>query len=146
MPFQYEKPAESPGFSLWRVHNVWQQRLRERLKIYDLTHVQFILLAGLAWLSINKKYVTQIMLARHTEIDVMMASVVIRKLEQKALIIREDHPEDTRAKVLIMTTLGVARFQETIHVVEEFDKEFFSVLGEREDEFSTMLTALAKTN
>ena len=62
----------------------------------------------------------------------MMASVVIRKLEQKECIVRQDHPTDTRAKLIVLTTLGVARFQEAMRLVEDFDQQFFSVLEDKE--------------
>lgn len=142
MSFKFEKPAESTGFSLWRVHNEWQKRLRERLDPLDLTHVQFIVLAALAWLSINEENVTQIMIAKHANIDVMMASVVIRKLEQKEFIVRQDHPRDTRAKLIVLTTLGVARFQEAMRLVEDFDQHFFSVLEDKELIFNELLNRL----
>jgi Transcriptional regulators len=116
--------------------------LREKLEPLDLTHVQFIILAGFACLSINEEHVTQIMIAKHVNIDVMMACVVIRKLEQKEFILREDHPRDTRAKLLVLTTLGVARFQEAMSIVEDFDQSFFSVLGDREIAFNDLSNRL----
>ncbi len=40
---------ESTGFLFWQITNLWQKRIRENLLILDLTHVQFVLLASLAW-------------------------------------------------------------------------------------------------
>src|SRR3546814_15453085 len=41
------RPENSPGFLLWQVTNQWQRRLRATLEPLGLTHVQFVLLAGL---------------------------------------------------------------------------------------------------
>ena len=80
---------------------------------------------------------------KHVNIDVMMASVVIRKLEKKEFITRQDHPTDTRAKLMVLTTLGVARFQEAMRIVEDFDQSFFSVLGDKEIIFNELLNKLS---
>ena len=41
---------ESPGLLLWQVTNRWQAAQRAALKPFELTHVQFVLLASLTWL------------------------------------------------------------------------------------------------
>jgi hypothetical protein len=43
--------AQSPGLLLWRVTNRWQAAMRAALAPHELTHVQYVLLASLTWLS-----------------------------------------------------------------------------------------------
>lgn len=47
----YTAAHDSPGLLLWQVTNTWQAAQRAALRPYDLTHVQFVLLASLTWLN-----------------------------------------------------------------------------------------------
>jgi DNA-binding MarR family transcriptional regulator len=125
---EFETADESPGLLLWRVTNRWQAAQRAALKPHGLTHVQFVLLASLAWLDTDRP-VTQKQLADHAETDVMMTSQVLRTLEGQGLIRRAQHPDDGRARALAVTDEGRALANRTVAVVEECDREFFSGLG-----------------
>ena len=76
---------DSPGLLLWQVTNRWQAAQRAALKLYGLTHVQFVLLASLTWLSADGP-VTQRQLAEHAATDPMMTSQVLRVLEGLGLV------------------------------------------------------------
>ncbi len=128
----FEKASESPGFLLWQGTNLWQRKQQAALKEFNLTHVQFVLLAGLAWLSGEDENITQIALSRFTGTDRMMTSQVVRTLIKKGLLTRSRHPTDTRAYILKVTDAGLELVNRAIISVESTDKNFFSVLG-RED-------------
>lgn len=130
-PSMFSSPSESPGFLLWQVTNTWQRKLRIALKAVDLTHVQFVLLAVLSWLSHRQNDVTQAQLAQHSYVDVMMASQVVRTLEEKGLINRLTHPSDTRAKSLRVTDKGSAIVAQAIGLVESADQSFFGGLQDQ---------------
>lgn len=133
----------SPGFMLWQVTNLWQRRQREALAPLGLTHVQFVLLAGLSHLARQDESVTQIKLAQHVQTDEMMTSQVVRALEGKGLVERVPHPTDARAKALRVTNEGAALVNEAVRHVEAVDATFFAVLDTRTPEFSEMLHQLA---
>jgi len=124
----YDTPAESPGFLLWQVTNVWQRRQRAALKEVDLTHVQFVLLAALAWLTHQESGVSQAQLAQHAQVDVMMTSQVVRALADKGLLKRTPHPRDTRANLLRVTSRGQDVAGRAIRLFERADREFFAAL------------------
>ena len=124
-PSQFKTPSESPGFLLWKVSNLWQQKQREALSKLDLTHVQFVLLAVLGWFSRVEAHVSQASLARHAGTDEMMTSTVVRTLEKKGLLKRLKHPTDTRARVLQLTPRGEQAMGEALKVVEQVDRDFF---------------------
>jgi hypothetical protein len=42
---RFGAPERSPGFVLWRAMLAWQRRIRAALAPYELTHVQFVMLA-----------------------------------------------------------------------------------------------------
>lgn len=138
----YETPAQSPGFLLWQVTNLWQRRQRAALKALDLTHVQFVLLAALSWLTREDEQVTQVQLAQFAQVDVMMASQVVRTLTEKGLIERGPHPRDTRANLLRVTPHGQAAAVRAIRLVEQVDREFFSILDSGVDQLTRFLQQL----
>ncbi|MGF6898753.1 DNA-binding MarR family transcriptional regulator, partial [Nocardia sp. GAS34] len=102
---EFENADESPGLLLWQVTNRWQAAQRAALAPFDLTHVQFVLLAALTWLTGRSggEPVTQRDIAAQAATDPMMTSQVLRALEQKGLLERRDHPTDRRARSLVPT-------------------------------------------
>jgi MarR family transcriptional regulator, organic hydroperoxide resistance regulator len=139
--FQFENADESPGFMLWRVSSLWQRQIKTALEPFDLTHTQFVLLAGLSWLE-GQGHITQVQLADHLGMDVMMTSQVLRTLESKGLVERPAHPTDSRAKALKLTHTGLELSAKTVPVVEAADQDFFSRLGKKQSELLKHLRKL----
>jgi len=141
---EFADADDSPGLMLWRVTNAWQAAQRAALKPYDLTHVQFVLLASLTWLGGvgTGEPVTQRHLAQHAGTDPMMTSQVLRTLEAKGLVTREAHPTDARARALAATATGVALVNRAIGAVETVDRDFFAALGRRRGDFTKLLGKL----
>lgn len=140
--FSVEKPEESSGFLLWQVTNLWQRQIKKALEPYGLTHSQFVLLASIHWLSLHQQEVTQIVLSNHTKIDPMTTSTVLRTLQQKVLIQRQEHLTDTRAKTVGLTEEGKEIIKKAVITVEKFDTEFFSILGTKTTELNKNLITL----
>ncbi len=124
--FKFDQPSNSPGFLLWQVSNYWQREIKKALHSFGLTHTQFVVLAGIYWLSSENETVTQVKLARHLNIDVMMTSNVLRLLQKKGFLERIEHKTDTRAKIIKLTPSGLNIIKESVNNVEKFDSEFFS--------------------
>lgn len=121
---RYDSADASPGFLLWRVTNRWQAAIRAALAPHDLTHVQFVLLAALAW-SDAEDGMTQAALSRLVRVDPMMTSQVLRALEGKGLVERRPAPHDRRAIVVAATSAGAAVVNAANAAVEAADAEFF---------------------
>lgn len=141
---EFEHADESPGLLLWQVTNRWQAAVRAALAPFELTHVQFVLLAGLTWLDgrSSGEPVTQRDVAAQAATDPMMTSQVLRALESKGLLERRDHPADRRAKSLVPTESGVALVNRAIGAVEACDREFFAPLGDDAAGFAGALARL----
>jgi DNA-binding MarR family transcriptional regulator len=95
---------------LWRVTNRWQAAIRAALVPFELTHVQFVLLAALTWADDPAGHptgMTQAELAHQVRADPMMVSQVLRALQAKGHVERLPHPDDRRA-VLVRVTAGGA--------------------------------------
>jgi DNA-binding MarR family transcriptional regulator len=127
---EHATPDESPGLLLWQVTNRWQAAQRATLKPFGLTHVQFVLLASLAWLDVEGP-VTQRRLADHAATDAMMTSQVLRALERRGLVERAAHPSDRRAVALAVTRAGRQLANQAVVAVEACDNAFFAALGDR---------------
>ena len=140
--FSVEKPEDSSGFLLWQVTNLWQREIRKALEKFNLTHSQFVLMASIHWLNLQKKDVTQILLSSHTKIDPMTTSTVLRTLQAKGLLVRHEHASDTRAKTVALTEDGKKTIKQAVVIVENFDTIFFSKLGKHTANFNMQLMQL----
>jgi DNA-binding MarR family transcriptional regulator len=138
---EFTDAEDSPGLTLWQVTNRWQAAQRAALKPLGLTHVQFVLLASLTWLHTDG-LVTQKQLADHAVADPMMTSQVLRVLEERALVRREPHPDDHRARALAVTDEGRALANRAVVAVEACDRAFFAPLGGEIDQFNRLLRRL----
>lgn len=142
--FSVDKAEDSTGFLLWQVTNLWQREIKKALEKYNLTHAQFVLLASMYWFELHHQEVTQIILSAHTKIDPMTTSTVLRTLQSKKLIKRQEHAIDTRAKTVVLTEHGKKIIKEAVKTVEEFDKAFFEPLANKTKEFNKKLISLLK--
>ncbi|WP_165749974.1 MarR family winged helix-turn-helix transcriptional regulator [Cellulophaga sp. Z1A5H] len=140
--FRFKSPKDSPGYLLGQVTMLWQRRLKIVLDPLDLTQTQFVLLAALGWLSKKSNTVTQVDIANQSNTDRMMVSKVLRTLEKKKFISRQEHQTDTRAKVIKLTNEGTEVLQKALTVVENTDTEFFSVLGHNLTSFNQSMSNL----
>lgn len=140
--FSVEKPEESSGFLLWQVTNLWQREIKKALEQYGLTHSQFVLMASIHWMALHNQEVTQIVLSAHTKIDPMTTSTVLRTLQQKGFVQRQEHLTDTRAKTVVLTDDGREIIKKAIVTVEKFDTDFFSSLGNKVTELNRSLLTL----
>ena len=112
----------------------------------DLTHTQFVLLASLSWLSRESNAVTQVDIANQSNADRMMVSKVLRTLEEKKFITRQEHETDTRAKTIQPTDAGREKLQKAIIQVENTDKDFFATIEAILSSFNTNMLKLIYEN
>jgi DNA-binding MarR family transcriptional regulator len=116
---------DSPGFLLWHATLRWQRAMAEALAPYDVTHVQFVLLASTWWLCEHDGPPRQRDLAEHAGTDPMMTSQVVRALVAKDLVVREVDADDARAWRLRPTASGSALARRAVAAVEAADTAYF---------------------
>ncbi len=126
--FHFKSPNDSPGYLLAHLTMLWQRKQKKVLDPLDLTHTQFVLLAALGWLSRENNIVTQVDIANQSNTDRMMVSKVLRTLEEKKFITRQENERDTRAKNIQLTKTGIETLQKAIIEVENADNDFFSAI------------------
>ena len=141
----YPDPQTSTGLMLWRVTNSWQRTIRAALAPFDLTHVQFVLLAVLTSME-HEAPVTQRDLAARAATDPMMTSQVLRTLESKGLIERLAHPTYGRALTLAPTPAGINLVNRANAAVEHADRAYFAALVYDARGFTRSLATLDAEN
>jgi DNA-binding MarR family transcriptional regulator len=144
--FHFKSPKDSPGYLLGQLTMLWQRKLKKVLDPLDLTQTQFVLLAALGWLSKKSDAVTQIDIANQSNSDRMMVSKVLRTLEEKGFITRQEHQSDTRAKTIKLTNEGETVLQKAIIEVENADLDFFSTLDKNLLSFNSNMAQLIDIN
>lgn len=144
--FQFNKPEDSPGFLLAQVTMLWQRKQKRILDPLNLTHTQFVLLTSLAWLSRENDTVTQVDIANLNNTDRMMVSKVLRTLEEKKFITRQEHKTDTRAKIIKLTQEGAEVLQKALVMVENADVDFFSAIETNLKTFEKNMLKLIDAN
>lgn len=144
--FQFKSPNDSPGYLLGQVTMLWQRKQKKVLDPLDLTHTQFVVLASLAWLSKTQNIVTQVDIANQGNMDRMMVSKVLRTLQDKKFILRQEHQTDTRAKTITLTKSGKLVLQKAIIEVENVDLDFFAALDTILPSFNKAMLQLIDKN
>ena len=138
--------TESTGLLFIKVYNKWENNLKRVLKLVGLTLPQFIVLTSLLFLSNREEYVTQVDIARFTGMDVMTVSQIVRLLEKKDYIGRDQHPKDSRAKLVSVTNSGAEKVNQALPLVEGVDEEFFEKLSNDREVFNRFLVELEDKN
>lgn len=144
--FHFKSPNDSPGYLLGQLTMLWQRKQKRVLDPLDLTQTQFVLLAALGWLSKNNNSVTQVDIAVQSNADRMMVSKVLRTLQEKGFITRQEHEKDTRAKTIKLTSNGENVLQKAIIEVEKADLDFFASLDTQLPSFNKNMVQLIDKN
>lgn len=140
---EYKK---STGLLFIRTYHKWHGLIKNKLKTIDLTHPQFVVLTTLAALLRQQEWVSQIDIARFSDMDVMTVSQIIRLLVKKGLIMREVHPKDSRANIILLTDMGLQKVNQALPLVESIDQAFFGKLENKTEVFNQLLIKLEAEN
>jgi DNA-binding MarR family transcriptional regulator len=105
----------SPGFWLHHAALEWRQRLDRALRPLGLTPLP----------------PTQQQVADHAGADRMMASKVLRTLEERCLVTRQPDPDDARSLRLRLTGEGRSVTSQAVRLAVAVDEELFGDGGER---------------
>ncbi|HEY1990982.1 MAG TPA: MarR family transcriptional regulator [Gammaproteobacteria bacterium] len=140
-PFRHAKADDSPGFLLWKLTALWQQRLAEALDAHGITQTQYAILASLRWFEEQGEPPTQARLADHTRIEKMTLSKALRRLEAERLVKRSASKHDHRAVEVAFTAKGRKLIPQAVVDIETADAEFFGRLGMHDLATYQVLTA-----
>ena len=136
----------STGLLFIRTYHKWHGLIKNKLRTIDLTHPQFVVLTTLAALLRQQEWVSQIDIARFSDMDVMTVSQIIRLLVKKGLIMREVHPKDSRANIILLTDTGLQKVNQALPLVEGIDQAFFGKLEDKTEILNQLLIKLEAEN
>jgi DNA-binding MarR family transcriptional regulator len=122
-------PENAVGFVIWRIAAGYQREVDRALSPDDLTNLQFITLALVAWFGREDKPVTQIELARSARIHPMQVSQTLKALEAKGMVLRRTSKSDTRAKRVEITQPGLRALKDAFPKVREVQMRLFGAAG-----------------
>jgi DNA-binding MarR family transcriptional regulator len=125
---RHEGPEDSPGFLLWRASLEWRRAIERALAPLELTQPQFVVLAGIGWLTRDGAPVRQADIGRHVGFDPNTMSQILRGLEGRDLVARGRHAHE-RGKFPLLTASGQKLVGQAVGLVEAVDQRFFGVLG-----------------
>lgn len=145
MSSRCQDALESPGFLLWLATLRWQRLMRATLRPHGLTHVQFVILASLWWLTEQGARPSQRQLAAHAGTDLTMTGQVLLALERRGLVVREPDPGDARIRRPGLTELGRLLALRALPEVEAADLRFLEPVSDR-DRLTAALRELAHRN
>ena len=140
---EYKK---STGLLFIRTYHKWHGLIKNKLRTIDLTHPQFVVLTTLAALLRQQEWVSQTHIAQFSDMDVMTVSQIIRLLVKKGLIMREVHPKDSRANIILLTDMGLQKVNQALPLVESIDQAFFGKLGNNTETLNQLLIGLEAEN
>ena len=140
---EYKK---STGLLFIRTYHKWHGLIKNKLRTIDLTHPQFVVLTTLAALLRQQEWVSQTDIARFSDMDVMTVSQIIRLLVKKELIMREVHPKDSRANIILLTDMGLQKVNQALPLVEGIDQAFFGKLEDKTEILNQLLMKLEAEN
>jgi DNA-binding MarR family transcriptional regulator len=133
-------PEKAVGFVLWRVVHRYMREVDRALGPLELTHLQFMTLAMVAWLGKTGEPVTQSEVATSGDIHPMQVSLMLKALEKKELILRSRNQADVRAKHLELTSDGVTMLRQSLPIVVRVQQRLFGNLADVEgDLLKTLL-------
>ncbi len=131
MSSRYQDALESPGLLLWLATLRWQRLMRSTLRPHGLTHVQFVTLASLWWLTEHGARPSQRELADHAGTDLTMTGQVLLALERRGLAVREPDSQDARIRHPGLTERGRQVLLRALPEVEEADSLFLEPVSDR---------------
>jgi DNA-binding MarR family transcriptional regulator len=137
------------GALLWRLTTKWRAAVDRAVAPLGLTHAQYTLLASLYGLSRSGLQPSQRELADFACLDPIFVSKLVRALESAGLLVRTQHPADTRAMQLTLTDQGrkvVRRAIAAVHALQEaLLAPIGGVTGRRNRELVRTLRTLLET-
>ena len=95
----------------------------------SLTYIQFVVLATLGWLLKKSNTVIQIDIAKQSNMDKTMVSKILKTLEEKGYITRQETNLHAGARTARLTTKGDVVLQKAIIEVENAGLDFFVALA-----------------
>ena len=129
------------GLLIWKTSNYWQTQLRTILRSYNLSLNEFLILQSIHHLHSIKSKTHQNFISSFVGIDVSVASVTFKLLENKNYISRQIE-NDNRKKIIKMLNKGKNLFEDISPLIEKEEQLMFEKLKNETFNFTNSLKLL----
>ena len=144
--FKGGKPEGNTGYLLWQISSLRQRKINVELSGIDITYPQFVVLSGIQWLKQDHEIVNQVQLINFTKMDKSVISSVLKLLEKKEIVTRETNPQDTRAKTLGLSEIGLDKLEKALEIIKQVDIVFFGNTAIDIDNLNKLLFKILNKN
>jgi DNA-binding MarR family transcriptional regulator len=142
---EYSIPLlESPSFIFAQGYFTWKRITDRALEAVGLTHTQYVFMGTLFELEKHQDKATQNDLARLTNSDVTMTSQILRNLQKRGLVLREQIEGDERAKYSSLSPVGKKLVKKAAEIMKINEKEYFAPVEKDMEQFLTYLKVLTR--
>ena len=132
-----------PGHLLRRCQQIAVAIFLDACARFDLTPLQFAVLESLS----NDGPQDQVTLGGATALDRTTITVVLRNLERRGLLHREQSPQDLRSKIVTINAAGEKLLRDVLPSVEAAQQRILAPLDSAEaSELLVLLEKLARNN
>ena len=126
---------------IWQTSNLWQSKVRHKLKESDITLNEYLILETIYLLQQKNTNITQKEICINSSIDRSVVSLRVSNLEEKKLILKQQ-PQDKRSDSLILSDTGNDLINNVIDNIVELENELFDKLGSEIFNFTNSLKLL----
>ncbi len=133
------------GLLVWQLSNHWQSKLRKILKDYKLTLNEYLILESISELLENQKEISQNDISIFAGIDISVASVTFKLLENKKLIARRTK-KDNRKKIIEMLASGINLYNQVQPLILKEESNVFHKLHNEIYNFRNIIKLLLGKN
>jgi len=136
------------SYLIWQISKYWQRGKLKVLDEFGITVSQLEVLGAIKHMTKEKEEVTQILLSQKTTIDPMTISTIIRNLERKGLINREESKTDTRARRVELTKEGNKIFNKAVTKVKKGQELLYANIDKEalKEQLTLLLNELNRIN
>jgi DNA-binding MarR family transcriptional regulator len=138
------EPDDAAGFAIWKLSLAYQRRAEASLRNLGLTHTQFVILVLSAWLAHVQGEVNHGDIAKISGVQVAQVSLMIKALRIKKLVVQHMSTEDTRVRVVTVTTAGLKLLAKAIPMMGQLQAELWPSDSEVVDLVRNVRTTLAR--
>jgi DNA-binding MarR family transcriptional regulator len=114
------------GFLLTQVSLLKQRINNNALKSLNLTYMQFVVMAAIYEFSEQYDEPLQQLLISKRQLDKSMVSGILKTLIERKLVERYENPNDTRSKVVMLTSAGQSLVVDAKEIIKTIDEKFFN--------------------
>lgn len=132
---------EGPSFTFSQAYFTWKRITDRAMEAIGLTHTQYVFMGTLFELEKHNDKATQNDLARLTNSDVTMTSQILRTLQKRGLVLREQIDGDERAKYSSLSPAGKKLVKKAAEIMKINEKEYFAPI---ENDMANFMANLKK--